>query len=956
MTNRVLQKGFGAGELTSSLFARSDLNQYQMGASKIENFVVLPQGAIRTRAGLALVGKNYNNAFKSRLIPFRYSSTQTYIIEFCNKKCRIITDGGFLINEDGTPYEFDSPYYSSDLDSLDYSQNADIITFTTINRKPYELRRYDTYDWRFKSVDVSPFKVTFSDLSYKANYPSGLTEAEEKTKDKVEVKYKITAVNKEGKESQPSTTLIAKGNYYITGANIEVSWKSISSEVDYYKVYREVCGVYGFIGETTETSIKDTGLNPDTTKTPPLYKEPFSSEYNGVAERVILKSVVGNTYRFYFSETDNGFYYPQSIGLNAIPPLMTELCDTIDNPKIVNFDPTLSLKIVYEDETVAYDNPFTDTIAYKTAIKEVAQEDGTVKYRKIAYIDTAKIVTFTQSYLCVKSRYLKLFIENFNGVIEYDTGYTELNKAQRFKNHLHLNELYLSKLDIKWTDVWNDIFVLGNSYLPLTFIGHNQLSSAVMPTGYAISINGSIAYFELTSKGSNLRRSFRKDQHGNTIEIWVEALAEDIFGNEAKCYVDILSSGIDNNPSAVAYFDQRRVMAGSINNPLKLWFSNAGYYDMMVYHMPVLDDDRIEIVALSSDADRIKHVVALDGLILLTGSAELRVFTQNSDALTSKSITVRPQSFIGANDVQPIIVNNIVIYGSQRGGHLRALGYSYQQQGYATEDISIRAPHLFDGLSLKSLTATKSPNQVLWCVMSNGTLLSCSFLPEQNQIAWSRHSSKDCIFEDVCAIQEGNEDHVYLVVNRNGTRYIERMGDFMIPTSSLKYRYLDSYLEGNFTKAQKYVSGLEHLEGEEVAIWADGKQQKNKVVQQGLVELDKPAHNIAVGLPIENSFISVPLIANYEAELQGRTKNISQVYLRSSYDGTMYAKTYPSGVYYKCEKVDKYKQTKGDESYLTLVQLSGEWDEQTQFAVKHTDAKPLEIQSICLDISYEGGK
>ena len=78
--------------------------------------------------------------------------------------------------------------------------------------------------------------------------------------------------------------------------------------------------------------------------------------------------------------------------------------------------------------------------------------------------------------------------------------------------------------------------------------------------------------------------------------------------------------------------------------------------------------------------------------------------------------------------------------------------------------------------------------------------------------------------------------------------------------------------------------------------------------------------------------------------------------MRASYDGVMYAKTYPSGTYYKCEKVDKYKQTKGDESYLTLVQLSGEWDEQTQFAVKHTDCKPLEIQSICLDISYEGCK
>ena len=182
------------------------------------------------------------------------------------------------------------------------------------------------------------------------------------------------------------------------------------------------------------------------------------------------------------------------------------------------------------------------------------------------------------------------------------------------------------------------------------------------------------------------------------------------------------------------------------------------------------------------------------------------------------------------------------------------------------------------------------------------------------------------------------------------------MGDFMVASSPLNYRYLDSYLEGNFVKAQTLISGLEHLEGEEVAIWADGKQQKNKVVQQGLIELDEPAHNVAVGLPIKNSFISVPLIANYEAELQGRTKNISQVYLRSSYDGVMYAMTYPSGKWYECTKVDKYKQTKGDESYLTLVQLSGEWDEQTQFAVKHTDCKPLEIQAICLDISYEGGK
>ena len=940
MTNRVLQKGFGAGELTSSLFARSDLNQYQMGASKIENFVVLPQGAIRTRGGLALVGKNYDNNFKSKLIPFRYSSSQTYILEFCNNKVRIISNGGFLITDKGVPYEFDSPYSDSDLDNLDYSQNADIVTFTTVNKPPYDLKRYDTYDWRFELVDVSPFKVEFSNLSYKATYPSNMTDAENKTKDKVEVNYKITAVDKDGRESEGSQVLKAKGNYYITGAAIEVSWECKTENVDYFKVYREVCGIYGFVGETSEKTLKDTGLNPDTTKTPPIYKEPFTPNDNISVEQILVNAS-GNGY--WYGTNDGGVYYPQILYINAIPPMMTELCDSIDDPKIVNFNPSVTVKIVYTDETVAYDNPYSDTLSIKTVIKEVKQENDTVKYRKIAYLDTTKLIRLTQKFLCIKSKYLKLIIENFEGVIDCTTNYEELKLANEIYSQEVYKQLYESKLEIKeFLKVFSN--PSSKCYIPLKF-ELDKTTSIVEPKGYAVSIGGSISYCELENYGNNLNKD-----GVNTVSI------DSVIGEGADLEIKLTEKGIENYPSSVTYFDQRRVMAGSINNPLKIWFTNAGYYDMMVYHMPILDDDRIEIVALSSDADRIKHVVALDGLILLTGSAELRVFTQNSDALTPKSITVRPQSFIGANNVQPVIVNNVIIYGSQRGGHLRALGYSYNQQGYTSEDISIRAPHLFDGTSLKSLTVSKSPNQVLWCVMDNGMLLSCSFLPEQSQIAWSRHSSKDGIFEDVCAIQEGNEDHVYLVVNRNGTRYIERMGDFMVASSPLNYRYLDSYLEGNFVKAQTLISGLEHLEGEEVAVWADGKQQRNKVVQQGLIELDEPAHNVAVGLPIENSFISVPLIANYEAELQGRTKNISQVYLRSSYDGTMYAMTYPSGKWYECTKVDKYKQTKGDESYLTLVQLSGEWDEQTQFAVKHTDCKPLEIQAICLDISYEGGK
>ena len=96
------------------------------------------------------------------------------------------------------------------------------------------------------------------------------------------------------------------------------------------------------------------------------------------------------------------------------------------------------------------------------------------------------------------------------------------------------------------------------------------------------------------------------------------------------------------------------------------------------------------------------------------------------------------------------------------------------------------------------------------------------------------------------------------------------------------------------------------------------------------------------------------MISNYEAELQGRTKNISSVDLRVQYAGQLEAKNYPKGQFYKCKMIDRFENT--DESYLVNVQVDGAWSEQSQFSVRHCDCFPVEIQSIILTMSYEDGK
>ena len=73
-------------------------------------------------------------------------------------------------------------------------------------------------------------------------------------------------------------------------------------------------------------------------------------------------------------------------------------------------------------------------------------------------------------------------------------------------------------------------------------------------------------------------------------------------------------------------------------------------------------DGRTEEMA--REANTIRHIVPLTELILLTSAAEWRVTSVNSDAITPTSISVRPQSYIGASNVQPVIINGPVVIGS----------------------------------------------------------------------------------------------------------------------------------------------------------------------------------------------------------------------------------------------------------------------------------------------------
>ena len=93
---------FTGGELSPRLDGRTDLTKYSSGCSTLENLVVYPHGSAARRPGSTFLAEVADSDNKTRLIPFEFSTTQTYMLEFSNLKMRVYKDSGAVLEGDKT--------------------------------------------------------------------------------------------------------------------------------------------------------------------------------------------------------------------------------------------------------------------------------------------------------------------------------------------------------------------------------------------------------------------------------------------------------------------------------------------------------------------------------------------------------------------------------------------------------------------------------------------------------------------------------------------------------------------------------------------------------------------------------------------------------------------------------------------------------------------------------------
>lgn len=274
--------------------------------------------------------------------------------------------------------------------------------------------------------------------------------------------------------------------------------------------------------------------------------------------------------------------------------------------------------------------------------------------------------------------------------------------------------------------------------------------------------------------------------------------------------------------------------------------SKSGDYGNFATYKPQSDDSPIELTIASQEVSAVNWMVPLRSLIMGMDGMEWEIAGRSENAFSAKNAKATPQSYWGSSLKQAMIVGNVILHVSASGRQVRSLQYEFAADSYGGMDLSIMAAHLLEQHRIIDWTYQKSPDSVIWAVREDGVLLGLTFQAEHQVSAWHRHDTQGK-FKAVCALPGPGEHALFAVVERGGKLWLERAADRYLDGDPARAVFVDAALTYEGVPVQS-LTGLDHLEGMEVQILADGAVHPARTVASGRVNLERKAGIVTVGL------------------------------------------------------------------------------------------------------------
>lgn len=343
-----------------------------------------------------------------------------------------------------------------------------------------------------------------------------------------------------------------------------------------------------------------------------------------------------------------------------------------------------------------------------------------------------------------------------------------------------------------------------------------------------------------------------------------------------------------NNAIACCFYQDRLWLAlpnGAIH------FSKIG--DYWNFTQPALTeepaaDEAGEVTIRSGQGNRIEFLQPKDKLYVGTRGGTWTIYGID-DTITPDGVRAQQASTVGAGPSAPLLVQDSALYVQRSGRQVMEMAYYYQTDNYPSRDMTIFAEHISRS-GLKEMAYCAAPDSIVYALRNDGVLLACTFMREQDVVAWSRIITNGKV-ESIASIHNDSigRDELWAVVAREVNGVTKRFVEYLeAEFNSAKDEtvedsfFLDAAVTFDLAEKTTYLDELEHLAGAEVDILVDGAVVPSQTVKEdGTLELKNGGKKIHVGFGYASVLEPMPLeVGSQRGTAQTKSKFINKISVR----------------------------------------------------------------------------
>jgi len=397
-------------------------------------------------------------------------------------------------------------------------------------------------------------------------------------------------------------------------------------------------------------------------------------------------------------------------------------------------------------------------------------------------------------------------------------------------------------------------------------------------------------------------------------------------------------------PTTVTFYEGRCIYGGCKSLPATIVMSVSSDFDNFdIGRGRPADAIQVDI----AEDTEIKHVIGDRSFQIFTTFAEYAAPQIDGRPLEPANISIRKQSGNGSENIEPMILDNQTFYVKKGGKGVMSYEFDYNANGYHSTNISIISSHLINfpinGAVLQG--ARLEDANYLFLINEDGNLAVYQTLKDEAVSAWTLSSTEcgvDGTFERITSVG----DEIYFIVKRTindlPVYYLEKLDFNSFTDSAFKYTY------GSPTNV---ITGLDHLESEEVRVIADGYVLPNKTVHGGEITIEIEATTVEVGL------IWNPLLRPLPPNTILKTGPTDYCKRRIS---DIYIDYYESAGIYVENKIIPVRKFNEEFDYPPVDPQSGfqeinildDWEPRQTFDITQRDPLPMTILAIGYRINF----